>query len=129
MRLLRYYIRKIYNETKWACQRVFRGWDDRISWSIDYYLAENMPLWLLEIKKYGGYPSSLESKEEWDAILDKIIEGFRTHKRYADADIEIMGEDDSILPFEEIVSRIDAVLKVRDEGLELFIKYFDHLWW
>ena len=85
--------RDVKNEIKWAYQRVFRGWDDRVIWSIDYHLAANIPLWLEELKKDQSCPTSIAPegvdvssfaeedwdtrKEEWTRIIDSMIDGFR----------------------------------------------------
>ena len=112
-------------QIKWAWQRVFRGWDDRISWSIDYYLDENLPLWLERLKKYNhGVPGSLfkeedylpddpygatkpgvfeERAEEWGVILQKIADGFRTHRKLNDFEFEYNSKEwkDAEKQFEE----------------------------
>jgi hypothetical protein len=90
-----------YRKIKHAWQRVFRGWDDTVIWSIDYYLAEKIPLWIRRLKedkegvpnmmfKEGDeivhedgrvFPSdkSMERAEkEYDDILDKIAYGFES---------------------------------------------------
>src|ERR1035437_3650281 len=40
-----------WREVTYAWQRAFRGWDDTVIWSIDSYLAEKIPVWLMELKK------------------------------------------------------------------------------
>jgi len=76
----------LFRELKWAAQRVYRGWDDRVIWSIDMYLAKMLPIWLRKQKeqKLGIPPLVLhgdeidieESEKAWNDILDKMIEGF-----------------------------------------------------
>jgi hypothetical protein len=34
---------KIFNEIKWAYQRVVRGYDDRIFWGVDEYFEQFLP--------------------------------------------------------------------------------------
>ena len=125
-------------QIKWAWQRVFRGWDDRISWSIDYYLDENLPLWIERLKKYShGVPGSLfkeedyipndpygatkpgvfeQREEEWGVILQKIADGFRTHKKFLDYEFEYDSQEwhDAKRQFEE--------------AMYLFKEYYDALW-
>ncbi|MBI4029090.1 MAG: hypothetical protein HY376_01875 [Candidatus Blackburnbacteria bacterium] len=36
-------IRDIYNEIKWAYQRVVRGYDDRVMWGLGYYFEQVTP--------------------------------------------------------------------------------------
>lgn len=43
-------LRDIKLEIKWAWQRVFRGYDDRIYWGFDYHLTKIIPA----IKKFAN---------------------------------------------------------------------------
>lgn len=58
-----------------------------------------------------GYPVEFSSIEEWQAVLDKMIYSFESF--LASKEDKIMEEDTA---------------KVQ-EGLNLFAKYFTHLWW
>jgi hypothetical protein len=95
--------RDVKNEIKWAYQRVFRGWDDRVIWSIDWYLAEYLPVWLEELKnsKHGCpmimVPEGDDSteytdddwnivKENWNKTIDIMIDGFRAAKEIMDGE-------------------------------------------
>lgn len=90
-------------EIKWTCQRVFRGWDDRVVWSIDYYLANMIPQWLNQlIEKKQGIPMTVLAnypmdenynttpedfdlaQKQWDAIVKTIIVGFESYKQMND---------------------------------------------
>jgi hypothetical protein len=89
----------ICNEIKWAWQRVFNGYDERVVWSIDWYLAEKIPLWMQELKiEKHGLPMKIFKDEDWvdnnptdeahdkrkieyDAILDEISEGFTCYTK------------------------------------------------
>lgn len=92
-------VKDVSRQIKWAWQRVFRGWDDRIIWSIDFYLDEKIPVWMEQLKKQKhGVPSCLFESEDWDelngvsdekyaiaeakfdSILDQIAEGFKAHR-------------------------------------------------
>ena len=94
-----YYSRQI----KYAWQRVFRGWDDRVVWSIDWYLSEMIPIWIktLKVKQHGiplemfdglpydeNYCYSKEDEEtaenKWFRILDQIAEGFESYHKIQD---------------------------------------------
>ena len=35
---------KYLREIKYAWQRIFKGWDNRVIWSIDFYLAKMIPV-------------------------------------------------------------------------------------
>jgi len=93
-----------WDEVRFAWQRVFRGWDDRAVWSIDYWLDAKMPDMLRRLKDTKhGIPSSMFTPEDyipqgewqgnpseegmaraevrWDAVMDKIIAGFEASRR------------------------------------------------
>jgi hypothetical protein len=118
---------------KWAWQRVFRGWDDRIIWSIDFYLAEKLPVWLKELKEdKRGIPSSIipteclldgdipdnvweEGKITWDKILDEMIDAFNAYIEMDDIKFDKKPEY--------------AVAEARfNKGFDLFKKHFGSLW-
>ena len=91
----------IQDEIKWAIQRVQRGFDERVSWSIDYYLNENMPKWLSSLSKQGT-PTVMFTNEElsssdgiskeadlaahtrWEKIVQSMIDGFEAAKEIED---------------------------------------------
>ena len=123
-------------EIKWAWQRVFRGWDDRVVWSIDYYLAENIPMWLKQLKETNsGVPTTMfkpedyidenynVSKEtmerggnEFNAILDEIILGFNMYIDMADLNI----------PYN--TPKYKEAEKIFEKGFELLQEHFSSLW-
>jgi hypothetical protein len=89
---------ELYLELKWAWQRVFRGWDDRVIWSLDYYLCEHLPQWLRMLKEdKQGCPVEMfsdpykteysdeefdEAKKRWDDLLEEMAQGFEAGKDY-----------------------------------------------
>ena len=95
------------DQFQYAWDRVFVGYDKRVSWSIDFYLAENLPLWLkkLKEKKQGvslrmfeesdwdkekyEYPDEAyqKAKIKFDNILDQMIDGFRAYTVMSDISI------------------------------------------
>lgn len=123
-----------WDEVRYAWQRVFRGWDDRIVWSIDWYLARMLPQWLKQLKQTqwgvpgvmldgmemekGGNPmpeSELRAKLRWDDILDQIIEGFES---YAELEHLVMTD----LP------EYKADKEKFEKGFDLFRQYFGCFW-
>jgi hypothetical protein len=128
-------IRHCISHIRWAWQRVFRGWDDRVIWSIDYYLAEKLPEWLKMLaEKKHGVPMSLftdedfdevknwEVKEdrlkirqlEWLLILKEMIGGFYAYT--------ILTEKISTDPEYEILK------KKFERAFDLFREHFSSLW-
>jgi len=124
----------VWGHVVWAWQRVFNGYDDRVIWGIDFYLSRMMPLWLQQLKeKKHGVPGimfeeedhdkngnvlddSLEKRlKEYNAILDKIILGF---KSYTELDNRC-----------DIRSKEYKVLRKNfDQGFDLLKKYYGTLW-
>jgi hypothetical protein len=97
----------IYSEIKWFIQRGRRGWSDRDTWSLDWYLCTPtmMPAALRYLKAHKhGTPFSMfptdaeyikpcgnptDKAEEiavarWDACMDKMIVGFEAAWRIQD---------------------------------------------
>jgi hypothetical protein len=159
--------RRIYNETKFILQRAHRGWADSDTWSLDGYLDSWLPAALRHLKehKHGvpccmfvpedlivggglqGNPSdeSMERAEaRWDAIMDKMIEGFEASKRMSDGIYEAelgdypMGRPSgvSIDTWEAVTkSRFAAIRllterdqKIFEEGMALFVTHYHSLW-
>jgi len=122
---LRYFWLDLTNPIRWAWQRLTRDWDDRVIWSIDYYLAEMMPVWLRKLAKdkqgtpismYGDNwlePTGEEDEAamlRWDGILHEMIDGFEAAKRIIDYD------------------KRDGDIQRAARALELLQQYFFDLW-
>lgn len=122
-------------EVKYAWQRVVRGWDDTAPWSIDWYLAEQIPQLVEALKKHSmGIPTTIlaeftpidnnynysdddikKAEEKWKAILDKIILGFES---YPKLHYLYPGEEG----YEEHLFNFDL-------GFQLLKEYFEDLWY
>lgn len=97
--------RKVWFDVVCAKQRVTRGWDDRVPWSVDWWMNGIMPDILKKLKKdkhgipMSVFPTGSEYTDEhgnpneaaheiasklWDEILDKIIAGFEANQRMKD---------------------------------------------
>ena len=134
---LRRNIRYTFMWLKWCCQRAFRGWADCDLWDMDWYLITIILPMLKELRKNShGYPGYGEAStsEKWDAILDKMIEGFEAGCRITE-DAYYMKTNSDILtrqPTSEEVkgwidmSKTDQV--IFNNRMKLFSKWFFHLW-
>lgn len=94
------YLVDIWYELKWALQRVWRGWDDRVIFSLDEYLCEMIPVWVRTIKRCDvGVPGCFftdetfidptpeqerEAREKWHWMLDEIAAGFEAGRNVCD---------------------------------------------
>lgn len=140
----RYYIKHplhlwydLTNPLKWAWQRVFRGWDDRVIWSIDGYLSEMMPQWLRRLKEEkAGIPFSCfegstteeiekedlaVAEKKWHAILDTMIAGFEAGKKLIDYDF--MYDDIEEFHKQQFVAEVTF-----NRGMDAFKEHYFSLW-
>jgi hypothetical protein len=125
----------VLDEIKYFFQRGFMGYDERVIWGIDSYLAKMLPVWiekLVEVKK--GVPGQMfkdedidpntgnildESimklrKKEYDEILQNIVGGFRAYTKIEDAERES--------------DEYKKLKKEYEDGFALFKEYFGTLW-
>lgn len=127
-------IEEIYYVVKWGFQRMFRGWDDRVIWSIAWHLAENMPKWLAKLKKYKhGVPMVCYRDEDYNKETGAFTEGAgeRAEKCYNDILDKISLGFQAYITLDTTLydsPEYKKLLKQKKEGLALFIKYFDDLW-
>ena len=111
-------IRGIPDEIKYFIQRGRRGYSDRDTWNIDYYLSSWMPQALKKMISYGnGYPGvgAANTPEKWKVIVKKIAKGFQASYKIGEFEYNTLTQK----------KRLQAV---QEEGLKLFTKYFDNLW-
>jgi hypothetical protein len=103
---------KLKRSIKHWWQRRIRGWDDQDTWSLDHSLPKVILPRLKRFRKLTiGYPSALNSMEEWHEILDKMIAAFEfygSEKRWTEQASEY---------------------EKHCEGIELFAKWYGALWW
>ena len=81
-------------------------------WNIDSWFSRQIPRMLKEFKRNSlCHPGNMTS-EEWDAILDRMAFCFSERSRLA-------------FNYDET----EKCREMQKEGLALFCKYFDDLWW
>ena len=104
---------------KYAKQRKQRGFDDTETWSLDQTVAKFVLPRLKRFKEVNnGFPALLKS-DEWDAILDKMIDGFEC----------VLKRECWALEYTEDQKEWKKVDKRARDGLRLFAKHFRELWW
>lgn len=127
-------LREYKRQLKWAYQRVFRGWDDRAVWSLNYFLADIIPSILKKLKEdkvgipmfcFEGLPYddentysySDESTEiadaRWISILDEMIIGFEIYNK--------------LWEFPDYEKEREEYKKV-ERALDLLKEHFESLW-
>lgn len=98
------------NEVKWAYQRAFRGYDDRLFWDMAGYVDRLIVVHCKHLRENAvGYPSGLTQKK-WNKILDTIILGMQE-----EPDFKKKGS-------------YEKYWKNRMKALELLGLYWDGLW-
>jgi hypothetical protein len=84
------------------------GFDDTVTWGLDISISEFILPRLIRFRETcNGYPGCLSNKNEWNAILDKMIYAF-----------EKLKEDSLNLVTDKKVKK----------GFKLFYKYYSNLW-
>jgi len=102
----------VKRSVRFFSQRLFRGFDDSETWNLDTRFAEHVLPRLKRFKQLkNGYPHNLTS-EQWDIILDQMIFSFE----WAASDYVERAED------------METYQRVQ-EGLDLFGKWYQNLWW
>ncbi len=100
-------------ECLFAYQRATQGFADIDTFSLDSTIANFIvPRLKRFIEVNNGNPGDLTS-DEWNNILHTILEGFK-----------FLGSDDKYEALDK-----DPRWKSSQTALNLFAKYFNHLWW
>lgn len=127
---------------KWLKQHILYV-NPKETWSLDVNLDKYIIPRLKKFKELNnGYPgiSEMDTPEKLDEALDKMIQAFEyvidldeywlDDPRYDYTDI-MFGDDKEL--YESIVEnkRMEDIrrLVAINEGLQLFAKYYMHLWW
>lgn len=114
---------KIGRKRKKWLKKQNRYVNPRDTWCLCVLLAEYILPRLKEFKRRtNAYPMSVESMEDWYEIIDRMIYAFD----YISKDSITYGLDSWDNDFRE---KYDEIQKRIDNGLYLFGKYFQELWW
>lgn len=113
-----------YNWTllKYFLQKRIRGFSDEELWSLDITIIKFIYPRLKRFRDLGphSFPSELNSYQEWQDILDKMVNAFEII-------IEDINEDRLFLFLSSDIVQQEKIQTV-EEGLELFHKWFFALW-
>lgn len=102
---------KMIQAIKHAYQRVVRGYDDRLFWSLRDYVDPMIVAHIRNLKENGcGYPAHTTAKK-WNKILDTMLKGFVEEPEF--------GVSNKVL---------QKYLKNRAKALVLLSYYWDNLW-
>lgn len=104
-------------QKKYKEQRMTRGFDDTECWNLDITFSLFLIPRLKVFKELNdGYPARYHSIEEWNKILDEMIEGFELHSNKFNWDTADSNEENG------------NMAKVK-RALKLFQENFFDLWW
>lgn len=82
------------------------------TWNLDQTIAKFIiPRLKLFKEAKDCYPHQLDNMGEWDAIIDTMLDAF------------------SVVSEKTASERSDSEMKIVEEGLDLFRKHFNDLWW
>lgn len=131
------------NRLVWSFQRMFKGYDSRISWSPYQEIGETI---IREMKKFKngyryGYHIIAEEGEDWEKIDDKIlvarwekvisdiIEGFE-ELMVEPTDLQCWKDyyEDKKITSEEFQKQEEEYYKNAKKKASLFIEHFHGLW-
>lgn len=104
-------------QKKYKEQRMTRGFDDTETWNLDITFCLFIVPRLKVFKELNdGYPARFSSKEEWDKILDDMIEGFELNSNKFNWETSDSNEENG------------NRAKVK-KAIRLFQENFYDLWW
>ncbi len=118
---LRNVIRHCRLTVKWSYQRARRGYADVDVWNANSALCKLISSFVRELRIRGhGIPGSFVDEDgnclidEWNAVLQKIEDGFEARLKVYDCEYS---DDD--------FDKLDELFK---DGMHLFVQHFDELW-
>jgi hypothetical protein len=125
-RKIKWWIRDIYWEIRYAFQRAIRGYDYVDTFETFAKFTERYEKILKDYKKHHyGYPGDM-SVEKWESIVDDMI----YHLHYMDEQ-NVEDELSKKMPEDWVPSSItvyEIMERHKDEFFKLFSKYFYNLW-
>lgn len=102
-----------YDVEKHRRERADRGFSTYDWWNFFDYIAWVNINALEKFKTGSGFPGNLSGPDEWTAILDKMIDGFKAAQKISnDFDVRTYKDD----------------RKTMMDGLHLYAEYFCSLW-
>ena len=122
-------IREKLNELKMQKQRAKKGFCVEDTWSVYDWFLNTVPKILTELNKNRmGHPTDMTDKE-WGELIDRVIVCFTEADDYTCSQTNSIDYDkDKDKWREREIEIVDYRDKMKNEGLELFSKYFWNLW-
>jgi len=126
-----------WDRVKWAYQRVYRGYDDRATWGISYWLNDMMPKILSQMKGSaygipmaffneemdddGNYTEEEETKasERYDKVIADLIWAFEEMKRLEDFEFDYKNKT-----VKQNMAEYNKRMKEAKKKMGLLIEYY-----
>lgn len=149
-------IKNVLQEIEWGFQRMFRKYDDPTLWGYMYHFFDAVLPALKYMSREGqnSYPCDFKNFEEWECVLEIMIDGFEHGKKLSNNDFpfydklhsdeeynnltfdEHWGNDTSKVDeayeryggFEQLNKERDEYSDKFDKSMKLFVEHFWNLW-
>ena len=109
-------------------QKITRGFSDDETWSLNYTIAKFVVPRLKRFKNLNfGHPSTI-TEDEWNTILDKIINSLEKEIAFCESN-EPDFDEEANYDYGLSYQNRRKYHKEKQEGYELFGQWFDNLWW
>lgn len=109
----------LFRNIKWAWQRVYRGWDDRVPWSIDWHLCQFMPDWLRVLRDSKiGFPIEMYDDDfDWTGVWTDTPEEKHAHEKAVERWKDTL--DEMITGFEAGYTILNGNFPENDKAFEI----------
>lgn len=122
---------QIPRQIRFFFQRLVRGWDDSDTWSLNTTIAEFIYPRLKRFKAIKNSTPVGMNFNEWDDIINKMLFAFGLEiYEFSDKKgnvAEEIGLD--VEEYNKYDSYFHTCWEKKENGLELFKKYYLDLWW
>ena len=132
-------------ELKYATQRFLRGWSDKDTWSMDFYLLSILPEMLKHLaNNLNGCPASFYDEsapenqrlDKWKSVLLKAAKGFEQRREWESDYTEMLGyewDDEKATfsnpEFKQLYEQKSKVIQAEfEESMDFLKTYFFTLW-
>ena len=130
IRQILYEIRSLPKHIKWFLQRGKRGYADCDLWCLFGYISDIMVDALKQFEEmHHGHPGYL-TDDEWTKKLNEMREGFEFYKNVEDIESEAFNKFGNKRKAGKLLwlEYVEKQRKIAEKKLNVFIKYFEHLW-
>lgn len=115
-----------HNRIRQFIDRGRHGFAPDDCWNLDTYISGVLYKAIIQYAKdTNGFPSNLESLEQWQAILAEMAEGFRVHAE-DEWNLGYVDGEFSVEAYKQDYAKMERKL---NKSLSLLKKHYHGLWW